>query len=94
MRRSACQGLLVCPPVQSMAANGRVHPHEKPVALLAALLGKCPPNWLVADPFAGAGSLGVAAKMLGRRAILIEVDERYCEMAAIRCSQEVLGLGA
>lgn len=81
--------VIVCPPVQSMARNGRQHPHEKPVALLAALLGKCPPG-IVADPFAGSGSLGVAAKMLGRSAVLVEVDERYCEIAARRLAQDAL----
>lgn len=75
--------VISCAPVQSMARNGRTHPHEKPVALLASLIGKCPTG-TIADPFAGSGSLGVAAKMLGRPAVLVEQDERYCEIAARR----------
>ena len=45
--------VISCAPVQSMAKNGRLHPHEKPVALLAAddLYGKRPPG-VIADPTA------------------------------------------
>ena len=84
--------VITCPPVQSMAKNGRLHPHEKPVALMAAddLMGKCPPHWVIADPTASVGSTLVAAKMLGRPVIGVELNERYCEVAATRLSQAVL----
>lgn len=77
-------------PVQSTAANGRVHPHQKPVELMSDLIQKCPPLADIVDPFMGSGSTLAAAKSCGRRAIGVEIEERYCEIAAKRCAQGVL----
>lgn len=68
------------------------HPTEKPQTILRQLLSACPPEWLVVDPFMGSGSLLEAARDMGRAAIGIEIEERYCEIAAKRLQQEVLPL--
>ena len=76
----------------ALMQDGAVHPTQKPLSLMRWVLSMFPGS--VLDPFAGSGSTLVAAKDLGRRAIGIEIEERYCEIAAQRCSQEVLGLSA
>lgn len=70
-----------------------LHEWAQPVSEASELVERFTrPDDVILDPFAGSGTVLVAAKAAGRRAIGIEVDERHCEQAARRCSQEVLGL--
>ena len=68
-----------------------LHPTQKPLSLLRYLISRHPPG-VVLDPFMGSGTTLRAAKDLGRKAIGIEIEERYCEIAAQRMEQEVLPL--
>lgn len=65
-----------------------LHPCQKPLQVMARLLAVG--GEAVLDPFMGTGTTLVAAKQLGRRAIGIEVEEKYCEMAVSRLAQEVM----
>jgi site-specific DNA-methyltransferase (adenine-specific) len=72
-------------------SNGKRHPTEKPLDLIRWCIGLAGDRAkTILDPFAGSGTTGHAAKLEGRKATLIEIDEGYCEKAAKRLEQGVL----
>jgi DNA modification methylase len=68
-------------------AAADVHPTQKPSGLVRDLLSAVPGD-LILDPFMGSGTTLRAAKDLGRRAVGIDIEERYCEIAAKRLAQD------
>ena len=67
------------------------HPTPKPIGLMEKLISKT--VGVVADPFAGSGATLVAARNLGRKAIGVEMEEKYCEIIANRVSQDAFDFG-
>jgi DNA modification methylase len=70
--------------------DGAVHPTQKPESLMRWCLGLHPSAAIILDPFMGSGTTLRAAKDLGRKAIGIELERKYCDIAVKRLRQEVL----
>lgn len=84
------------PPSRMAEALGRVaHPSQKPVGLMKWCIEKVkvPEGGLVLDPYMGSGTTLRAAKDLGLRAIGVETEERYCEIAVKRLAQGAFDFG-
>jgi site-specific DNA-methyltransferase (adenine-specific) len=80
---------------RAVPIEDRDHLAEKPEAVLTRLIDKTtPPGGVVLDPFMGSGSTLRAARFLGYRAVGVEVEERFCELAARRMGQGVFDFGA
>ena len=74
-----------------IATDGKtVHQNQKPLALMLWCIHKAKGDGLILDPYVGSGTTLRAAKDLGRKAIGIEIEEKYCKIAANRLRQEVL----
>lgn len=70
--------------------KGKLHPTQKPLEVIKWCINLAGDVQTILDPFAGSGTTGRAAKDLGKQAVLVEMDEQYCEIAAQRMAQEVL----
>jgi len=71
----------------------RYHPTQKPSGLFSLIIADYSEQGnLILDPFLGSGTTAFCAKKLNRKCIGIEIEERYCEIAARRCSQTVMRL--
>jgi len=88
-RGSILVDVVLAPIVPDTSLNG--HPAPKPLAWAAGLVTRLvAPGDVVVDPFVGSGTTLVAAAQAGHRAIGIEIEERYCEIAVQRLAQGVL----
>lgn len=77
----------------TLTGERKDHIAQKPIEVMRWLAQMCPPGGTILDPFMGSGVTLRAAKDVGCRAIGVDVDERYCEIAANRLAQGVLDLG-
>lgn len=72
-----------------IASEGALHPTQKPLKIILFSINYSDKAETILDPFMGSGTTLVAAKNLNRKSIGIEIEEKYCEIAAKRLSQEV-----
>jgi DNA modification methylase len=72
--------------------DGKQHPAQKSVEIMEFSILYSNDAQLILDPFLGSGTTCYCAKKLNRHSVGIEIEEKYCEIAAKRCSQEVMEL--
>ena len=78
--------------IPTECGNWWEHKATKPVDLISLLCTLAPAGGLILDPFLGSGTTAYCAKKLNRHCIGIEIEEKYCEIAANRCRQMVMEL--
>ena len=78
--------------IKAKRTGNDLHPTEKPIDAIIPLM-ECNVGDVILDPFMGSGTTLRAAKDLGRKAIGIELEEKYCEIAAKRLEQEAFNFG-
>lgn len=88
---SAGVDVIVAPIIPDRAIDG--HPCPKPFKWGTGFISLFPKADRILDPFMGSGTTLVAAKQLGRRAVGIEIEEKYCQIAVQRLAQEVMDFG-
>ncbi|MFI5091159.1 MAG: DNA methyltransferase, partial [Terriglobales bacterium] len=79
---------------ENASRSKKLHPNQKPVALMAAIIKRLGlrPGQVVADPFMGSGSTGVAAMRAGLGFIGCEIDKAHFDVASVRLDAEVWGV--
>jgi len=84
------------PKISSHHKEGTEHPTQKPEAFIDRFIGSYSNiNNIILDPFLGSGTTCYCAKKLNRYSVGIEIEEKYCEIAAKRCqsiNQEAMEL--
>jgi site-specific DNA-methyltransferase (adenine-specific) len=80
------------PIIREVQIESAGHPTQKPLKLIEEIVRDFSEGGTILDPFMGSGTTLVAAKNLGRKAIGIEIEEKYCEIAVKRLRQEVMNL--
>ena len=78
-----CNSVYIDHPIAAANAERVGHPTQKPLRVMRICLGMLP-NGTILDPFMGSGTTLVAARLEGRRAIGIELEEKWCQVAVDR----------
>lgn len=76
--------------VKNVGHEKTEHPCQMPLEVMKNVLGILPEDRTIVDPFLGSGTTLVASKYLNRKAVGVEISEKYCEIAAKRLDQSML----